>query len=191
MEASQHPAGWSSFVPAEPRQEHGCPCGTGAPGTARGALWAWVASGALYTQLCGHLPQVLVAPSPKCSRKCCCSPFQCLVSVVLPHVKGPIMGVGVSPAQLPADLCFLPAQTTPMLLFPASKNALLEEEMQFMAIGHSKGPLDHLTPALPSSPLQGKLFLAGVQVRDHPEQSAHSTSPALGQGQPHWSTDPC
>lgn len=78
-----------------------------------------------------------------------------------------------------------------MLLFLASKNALLEEEMQFMAIGHSRDPLDHLTPALPSVHLLGKLFLAGAgeQVRDHPEQSAHSTSPALGQGQPHLGTN--
>lgn len=67
-----------------------------------------------------------------------------------------------------------------MLLFPASKNALLQEEMQFMAIGHRKDLLDHLTPALPKVHLLGKLLLAGMQVKDHPEQSPHSTSPALG-----------
>lgn len=47
-------------------------------------------------------------------------------------------------------------RTTPMLLSAASKNSFLEEEMQFMVIGHRKDLLDHLTQCPSQYPPPGK-----------------------------------
>lgn len=45
-----------------------------------------------------------------------------------------------------------------MLLFPASQSSLLEEEMQFTVIGHTKDLLDHLTPCSAPWPSPGKII---------------------------------
>lgn len=63
----------------------------------------------------------------------------------------------MSSTKLLIDPCFFPTATTPMLLSPASKNSLLEEEMQFMAIGQRKDPLDHLTQCPSQCPSPGKI----------------------------------
>lgn len=83
-----------------------------------------------------NLSRVWVAPSPSTAENAAVLPSSLSVPFVLSHLKEPIMGDGVSPTKLLPDLCFFPARTTPMLLFPASKSALVEEEMQFMAMGH-------------------------------------------------------